>query len=435
MGQNLSEGDAIDWGALEDKSVDTKTDSEIETDVDSNSDEDYMEVDEIRHTEPRNLPRKYDAIDGKAFFEGKSNAKKKVQFSENVEISKGTTSSNSTPRSHSVNSSDLNENDFSSESGNSDEGENSDTEIMQAIFGDESDQESDHKSYAPNVEQDCESSDQSTVEEGAYDSDEENEILEKLMNEGQPVSSSECEELDDEERSVNDAPSPKSSSEEPPENPGQLFPSNESSLPQDSHTTAEDKLKLLPKSELGDEEASVIAGKYIPPAMRKQVNALERSVRGFLNRLSGSNLYSISQEFIKLYSSHPRKEVSTYLTKSIFGQILLPTAAPILLIEDYSCLLVVLHQMVSEDISQFIIEEIILKYFKLEQKYKTSTGDCVNPKGTGSHFITLKFIWIQYTVLCLLVGHFLGRNFRGKVPLIGCLSNRGFRKNEKNQKR
>lgn len=39
------------------------------------------------------------------------------------------------------------------------------------------------------------------------------------------------------------------------------------------------------------------------------------------------------------------------------------------------------------------------------------------------------------TVLSLLVGQFLGRNFRENVPLIGCPSNRGFRKNEKNQKR
>ena len=73
--------------------------------------------------------------------------------------------------------------------------------------------------------------------------------------------------------------------------------------------TLEQKIAALPKSELPSDTVSGVGSKYIPPAMRGQTNALERSVRGYLNRLSASNLYSISQEFIKIYRNNPRKEV------------------------------------------------------------------------------------------------------------------------------
>jgi len=136
--------------------------------------------------------------------------------------------------------------------------------------------------------------------------------------------------------------------------------------------TMEEKIAALPKSELPSDNVSGSASKYVPPAMRGQTNALERSVRGYLNRLSASNLYSISQEFIKIYRNNPRKEVSKFLTASIFGQVVMPTPTPSLLIEDYSCLVAILHHSVSEDVSHFIIEEIILKYFELEKKLSTN---------------------------------------------------------------
>ena len=268
--------------------------------------------------------------------------KKSVSFNEKVKVAKWDTQS-TTSQSFSVASSDLNEEAFSS-----DEGSGSDTEIHEAIFGEDSDE--DEQTLQNDSSE--ESGSDISAEDGMYDSDEENEILEKLMNEGKPVKEA--------------SPEPESSSEEPPVNPDQVFPSVELS--------EAEKMASLPKSELEESTASQ-GGKYVPPAMRGQNNALERSVRGFLNRLSGANLYAISQEFVKIYRANSRKEVSKYLVKSIFAQILLPVAAPQLLQEDYSCLIIVLNKLVSEDVSFFIVEEIILRYFQLEAKLEPSYED------------------------------------------------------------
>lgn len=125
-----------------------------------------------------------------------------------------------------------------------------------------------------------------------------------------------------------------------------------------------------------DEETDVIpetspvktipTGKYIPPALRAETNALDRMVRGHLNKLSSSNIYAISHEFVSIYRTNARKLVSASVLTTISNQVVQPTSTPLLLVEDYSCFLIILHQLISTEISTYIIEELISKYLQLD---------------------------------------------------------------------
>ena len=112
---------------------------------------------------------------------------------------------------------------------------------------------------------------------------------------------------------------------------------------------------------------STPSGKYIPPALRGEANALDRRVRGHLNKLSSSNLYAIAHEFTTIYQTNARKLVSASVMTTIYNQVVQPTPTPLLLIEDYSCFIIIIHQMISTDISTYIIEEMITKYLSLQQ--------------------------------------------------------------------
>ena len=384
----MENNDGIDWGTLEGKSDDEAIEG-LDEGLEAMDDDEEMDYEDIGD-EDEDVERDEEIVDGKAYFEEKEEAKegkRKVHFAAEVETKyTPSVASSDTRESHSamsINSSDIDPEDW----GSSDEDMGSDTEINEAIFGESSDEEYEDETDAQIAKRrkieklnedlneeseggEVDSEDEDLeAEEGVYDSDEENDILNKLMNEGKDEDTEDRDEGPEE---------PDSSSEEAPENPGQVFglkneeEVEDNPVKSDHPMTLEEKIAALPKSELPSDTVSGGGSKYIPPAMRGQTNALERSVRGYLNRLSASNLYSISQEFIKIYRNNPRKEVSKFLTASIFGQVVMPTPTPSLLIEDYSCLVAILHHSVSEDISHFIIEEIILKYFELEKKLSTN---------------------------------------------------------------
>ena len=385
----MENNDGIDWGTLEGKSDDEANEG-LDEGLEGLDEDEEMEYEDMEDVEgDEGVESDQEVVDGKAYFEAKEEAKegkRKVHFAAEVETKyTPSVASSDTRESHSamsINSSDIDPEDW----GSSDEDMGSDTEINEAIFGESSEEEYDDYEEteaqrrkieklnedlveeSDSGEENSEDDEDLEAEEGVYDSDEENEILNKLMNEGKDEESEDHDEGPEE---------PDSSSEEPPENPGQVFGQKDDGeeveqLKSDQPMTMEEKIASLPKSELPSDNVSGGASKYVPPAMRGQTNALERSVRGYLNRLSASNLYSISQEFIKIYRNNPRKEVSKFLTASIFGQVVMPTPTPSLLIEDYSCLVAILHHSVSEDVSHFIIEEIILKYFELEKKLSTN---------------------------------------------------------------
>ncbi|CBY36890.1 unnamed protein product [Oikopleura dioica] len=108
--------------------------------------------------------------------------------------------------------------------------------------------------------------------------------------------------------------------------------------------------------------------KYVPPALRAQNNALERLVRGHLNKLSSSNLYAIVQEFQSVFRNNARREVSSIITKTIFNQVIQSSQTPHLLVEDYSSFLMSIHFIVSEEITGFFVEDLINKFFELNEE-------------------------------------------------------------------
>ena len=348
LGQGLSD---VDWGALVGANEGDKDDKDEEDEDEGVDDDDEMDIDEDMDDfdDDEDEEGEDEGDEDEEELEEEVNEqpkKKKVKFAETVQVAMLDTQSTN---SYSVASSDLNEEAFSSE-----EGDGSDTEMHEAIFG-EGDSEEEEENSDQNSEEEEVDSDQIEAENGMYDSEEENAVLARLMGEGGNVP----EKVEKEDEQV-DEPHEDTSSEEAPVNPAVVFKSEK------------EKIAALPKSELGEETGGKGAGKYVPPALRNKDNALERSVRGFLNRLSGANLYSIANEFVQLYRANSRRQISTFLVKSIFAQLLLPVKAPQLLQEDYTCLVIVLNRLVSEDVSFFIVEEIILKYFQLEAELKAT---------------------------------------------------------------
>ena len=115
------------------------------------------------------------------------------------------------------------------------------------------------------------------------------------------------------------------------------------------------------------------SGRYIPPALRGEQNALERSIRGHLNKLAASNLHSISNEFGAIFRTNARKVVTAAAFKVIQGHIIRPTLTPLAIIEDFSCFLIVIHQIVSPEISSYVLEELGRHFMAL---YQEKIEDC-----------------------------------------------------------
>lgn len=155
--------------------------------------------------------------------------------------------------------------------------------------------------------------------------------------------------------------------------------------PSDSDEETDDENTEISEAIFGDEDSDVSESenlpqqkndpapkqevkKYVPPALRAQNNALERLVRGHLNKLSSSNLYAIVQEFQSVFRNNARREVSEIITKTIFNQVIQSSQTPQLLIEDYSSFLMSIHYIVSEEITGFFVEDLINKFFELNEE-------------------------------------------------------------------
>ncbi|KAK2727718.1 hypothetical protein QYM36_008270 [Artemia franciscana] len=108
-------------------------------------------------------------------------------------------------------------------------------------------------------------------------------------------------------------------------------------------------------------------GKYIPPALRaiaaesdvfnKEEKArLVRTMKGLLNRLSDSNLSSITDQVEGFYGNHSRSLVNTSLFELIFESIVSPVLAPERLIMVHCLLVSALHANVGPEIGARFLE-------------------------------------------------------------------------------
>ncbi|KAK9813973.1 hypothetical protein WJX73_007570 [Symbiochloris irregularis] len=103
--------------------------------------------------------------------------------------------------------------------------------------------------------------------------------------------------------------------------------------PSESDTSAaegsgKEDIHYLPKDNLyGAQETSISAGTYVPPALRARVKAgadggaLQRRVKGLLNRLAASNLQGIASEVAALMQQAGRLAVGDLLTDELLQAV------------------------------------------------------------------------------------------------------------------
>uniref|UniRef100_F6XVD3 Nucleolar MIF4G domain-containing protein 1 n=1 Tax=Ciona intestinalis TaxID=7719 RepID=F6XVD3_CIOIN len=116
-----------------------------------------------------------------------------------------------------------------------------------------------------------------------------------------------------------------------------------------------------------------ISGKYVPPALRRNMSEkenekrrkLERQIKGWLNRLSESNLGMICSEICAIYQVNSRAFVTEILTDVILVQFFTPDPIPERLITESSMLIGVLCHNIGVEVVAHFIEAACRKLGKI----------------------------------------------------------------------
>lgn len=128
------------------------------------------------------------------------------------------------------------------------------------------------------------------------------------------------------------------------------------------------------KSEEGAESS-----KYIPPALRRklameavdtsaEIIALQRAIKGPLNKLSESNLGAIVNEISGLYLNNPRQAVTENLTKILLDSVVQQTRLLDTFVFLHATLIVAIYRLQGVDCGAFFVQTLIEKY----ESYKSN---------------------------------------------------------------
>ncbi|XP_044737778.1 nucleolar MIF4G domain-containing protein 1 homolog [Chrysoperla carnea] len=133
-----------------------------------------------------------------------------------------------------------------------------------------------------------------------------------------------------------------------------------------------------------DREGNIISQKsaYVPPALRNEpsdkektaILRLKREMKGLMNRVTVSNMISVSQQMENLYNrgDHSRHNLNNTFCDLINDAIIQSVITPIRIIIDYAILIAILHANIDTEIGAIYLEKIIQKY---DQTLKNGIDD------------------------------------------------------------
>ncbi|XP_034257633.1 nucleolar MIF4G domain-containing protein 1 [Pantherophis guttatus] len=130
------------------------------------------------------------------------------------------------------------------------------------------------------------------------------------------------------------------------------------------------------------------AVKYVPPQMRiseetidskkkQELERLKKTVKGLINRLSESNLASISGQLEELYMTNSRKDMNETLTDILICACVMESTVPSRLLLDHVLLVSVLHQTVGIEVGAHFLE-IVVRKFDDVYKSEAEGKECEN---------------------------------------------------------
>ncbi|KPP73963.1 nucleolar MIF4G domain-containing protein 1-like [Scleropages formosus] len=110
--------------------------------------------------------------------------------------------------------------------------------------------------------------------------------------------------------------------------------------------------------------------KYVPPHLREvegskrkaELERLTRTVKGLVNRLSESNVASISGQLEELYMSHSRKDMNETLTAILLAACAGPALTPDRLLMEHVLLVSVLHHTVGLEVGAHFLETVVRRF-------------------------------------------------------------------------
>ncbi|KAI5983325.1 hypothetical protein EDD15DRAFT_1888672 [Pisolithus albus] len=118
------------------------------------------------------------------------------------------------------------------------------------------------------------------------------------------------------------------------------------------------------------QEPTTSAGRYVPPALRMQVDGvvqedltkLTRQLKGLLNRMSEQNMATVLDSVEELYRKHRRNDVTSTLTTLIIDGI----SSHAMLIDSFVVLhaafISSMHRLIGMDFAAFVVQHVVASY-------------------------------------------------------------------------
>ncbi|KAF4798865.1 Nucleolar MIF4G domain-containing protein 1 [Turdus rufiventris] len=149
------------------------------------------------------------------------------------------------------------------------------------------------------------------------------------------------------------------------------------------------------------------ATKYVPPQIRKSLEALDdkkreelgrlkKMVNGLINRLSEPNLSSISGQMEELYMANSRKDMNDTLTDILMNACVTPVAMPTRLLMEHVLLVSILHHNIGIEVGAHFLEAVVKKFDEL-CKSDAEGKECENLLALIAHLYNF------HVVHCLLI--------------------------------
>ncbi|XP_046858976.1 nucleolar MIF4G domain-containing protein 1-like isoform X2 [Xenia sp. Carnegie-2017] len=145
--------------------------------------------------------------------------------------------------------------------------------------------------------------------------------------------------------------------------------------------------------------------KYVPPHQRlhlesKQTNErLKKQIKGLLNRLSESNISTVSGQIEHLYMTNSRNELNEILSDLLMESCIVKTAMPDGLLREHVMLIAVLNCRVGSEIGAYLLQKLVMQFDKFHSNVTSSRES----KEINNVVTLLAFFYCFKIVDCVLI--------------------------------